>query len=507
LRSVNGMNRTLLSTAAALGTMAVLIAVMVPLRDHLSVATTALILVVPVVIGVVFGGFTAGVVSVVVGFLAYDFFFIPPYRTFVVGAPQNWAALAVYVAVMLPVGRVEAGMNAARSEARRQGTEIKELFELSDQLVEDRPLERLLSSIVTTVSQVFDARQVAILLPAKNVSQEGEEPAGSLEVVATAGQPLAPEDLARVLAQHEQSVNLVPREVENGDFLTLALSAAGRPVGLLVLSGPAVFSHQHEPLHLFANHIALAVERAQLREQALQARVAEEMGRLAKTLVAAVSHDLRAPLAAIKASSSTLAEPAIELDTKQIHRLTTMIDHQADKLADLVKNLLDMSRIQAGVLKPRTTIISVDDLVTNALDEPSPTVRSHPLILRSDTNVPPVDVDVTLITRVLVNLVENAARYGPKGSSIVVTSSRGDDGTVLVSVRDHGPGVDKDRRQEIFDGFARRESDAGAGLGLAIAKTFVEAHGQCIWVDDGPDGRGAVFTVSLPAAKPLTEEV
>jgi two-component system, OmpR family, sensor histidine kinase KdpD len=501
------MNRPLIGTAAALGTMAALTAVMVPFRGHLSIATTALILVVPVVIGVVFGGFAAGVVSVVVGFLAYDFFFIPPYGTLVVGSPQNWAALAVYVAVMLPVGRVEAGMNAARAEARRQGTEIKKLFELSDLLLADQPLELLLSSIVTTLSQVFDARQVAILLPERDPTHDGGEQAGPLAVVATAGEPLAPWVLERVLPDQGESTNSNRREFESGDFLVLNLSAAGRPVGLLVLSGPAVFSHQREPLLLFANHIALAVERAQLREQALQARVNEEMGRLAKTLVAAVSHDLRAPLAAIKASSSTLAEPAIELDKESVQRLTRMIDHQADRLADLVRNLLDMSRIQAGVLKPRTTIMSVDELVKTALAEPSPTLRSHPLVVRSESGVPPVDVDVTLITRVLVNLVENAARYAPKGSSIVVTSTRGDDKSVFLSVRDHGPGIDKDRRQEIFDGFARRESDAGAGLGLAIAKTFVEAHGQRIWVDEGPDGKGAVFTLSLPAADSLVEEL
>jgi two-component system, OmpR family, sensor histidine kinase KdpD len=506
LGAVNGVHRTLLGTAGAIGTMALLTAVMVPFRDHLSIATTALVLVVPVVIGVVFGGFTAGVISVVAGFLAYDYFFIPPYQTFVVGAPQNWAALAVYVAVMLPVGRVEAGMNAARAEARRQSTEIKELFELSDQLVKYQPLDLLLSSVVTTVSQVFEARRVAILLPVNDAGLDTEGRAG-LEVVATSGKPLDADERARVLAQQGESLILDRGEDEDGDFLVLTLSASGRPVGLLVLSGPAVFNHQREPLRLFANHIALAVERSALREQALQAQVAEEMGRLAKTLVAAVSHDLRAPLSAIKASSSTLAEPALELDTEQVHRLTTMIDQQADKLADLVQNLLDMSRIQAGVLKPRTTIISVDELVKTALAEPSPTVRSHPLVVRSETNVPPVEVDVTLITRVLINLVENAARYGPKGSPIVVMSSRGDEETVFVSVRDQGPGVDKDRRTEIFDRFARRDSDAGAGLGLFIAQTFVEAHGRNIWVEDGPDERGAVFTIGLPAANALTEEL
>jgi two-component system, OmpR family, sensor histidine kinase KdpD len=132
------MRRTTLGTAAALASMAVLILAMLPIRSHLSSATTALVLVVPVVIGVVIGGFAAGALSVAAGFLAYDFFFIPPYLTLWVGDAQNWAALGVYAAVMLPVAHVVGGMNAARAKARRQQKEIRQLFELSDLLVEEK---------------------------------------------------------------------------------------------------------------------------------------------------------------------------------------------------------------------------------------------------------------------------------------------------------------------------------------------------------------------------------
>src|SRR5665213_3469437 len=174
------MRRTFFGTTVALFAMAVLTAVMIPLRSHLSVATTALVLVVPVVIGVVAGGVTAGFISVGAGFLVYDFFFIPPYLTLWVGRPQNWVALGVYVAVMLPVSQVVASMNSAKAEARRQGREIRELFELSHLLVEDKSLDVLLSTVVTTVAEVFGGRQVALLLPE----------AGRLEIVASAGTPL-----------------------------------------------------------------------------------------------------------------------------------------------------------------------------------------------------------------------------------------------------------------------------------------------------------------------------
>jgi len=265
--------------------MAALTAAMIPLRSHLSIATTALILIVPVVIGVVTGGFIAGLISVGAGFLAYDFFFIPPYLTLWVGRPENWVALGVYAAVMLPVSQVVAGMNSAKAEARRQGREIRELFELSHLLVEDQPLDVLLSAVVTTVAEVFDAEQVALLLP------DGSR----LRVVAFAGEPLDETQLRRILPATGELATLDTRPFERDGLFVLALTAAGRPIGLLVLTGQAAARHEREPLLLFANHIALAVERVQLRDQALQTKVAEEVARLAKTLVTAVSHDLRAP--------------------------------------------------------------------------------------------------------------------------------------------------------------------------------------------------------------------
>jgi two-component system, OmpR family, sensor histidine kinase KdpD len=178
-----------MGTVVALASMTALTAAMVPIRGSLSTATTALILVVPVVIGVVAGGFAAGVASVTAGFLVYDFFFIKPYLTLWVGAPENWAALGVYAAVMLPVARVVASMNVARAKELRQGRELRELFKLSDLLVEDKPLDVLLSVIVTALADVFGARQIALLLPRD----------GTLELVRSAGEPLSREQVRRII--------------------------------------------------------------------------------------------------------------------------------------------------------------------------------------------------------------------------------------------------------------------------------------------------------------------
>jgi two-component system sensor histidine kinase KdpD len=276
-------------------------------------------------------------------------------------------------------------------------------------------------------------------------------------------------------------------------------------VGLLALSADAAARHEREPLLLFANQIALAVERAQLREQALRTRVNEEMARLAKTLVAAVSHDLRAPLASIKASSSTLADDELDLSPEARQNLAVLIDAQADRLAELVQNLLDMSRIQAGVLQPRCTVAPLSKLTSAVVADPPPAWSGHEVRVTLPDDLPPIDVDLVLMSRVLTNLVDNAVRHSPSGAPVLIRAAAVTPEEIELSVTDDGPGVDVGRRDEIFGLFARRDDDAGAGLGLTIAKTFVEAHGQRIWVEDAPGG-GARFCFTLPVAAPITEE-
>ena len=380
------MKRSMLGTVVALASMAALTAAMLPLRGHLSIATCALVLVVPVVVGVVSGGFLAGVLSVIAGFVVYDFFFIPPYLTLWVGAPQNWVALGVYGVVMVPVAKVVAGMNTARAKERRQSAEIRELFELSDLLVADKPLDELVSVIVTTLAEVFRSRKVALLLPKDD----------RLAIVASAGAPLTEAETASVLPSGPGQASIPTQSFERGDLFVLALTAASRPIGLVVLSGAVAAQHDREPLMTFANQIALALERAQLREEALRARLTEEVERLAKTLVAAVSHDLRAPLASIKASSSTLSDAEIDIGPEARQSLAKLIDVQADRLADLVQSLLDMSRIQAGVLEPRCTVVSLADVVKSVVGDLAPAMRGHAVVVELTEDLKPIDVDRVL---------------------------------------------------------------------------------------------------------------
>ncbi|MET8306884.1 ATP-binding protein [Micromonospora sp. NPDC005173] len=490
------IRRDVIGSLAALACMGVLLAGMLPLRPHLSVATSALVLVVPVVLGVVLGGFRAGVVAVIAGFLVYDVLFIPPYMTLNVGAAENWTALAVYAAVLLPIARVVAGMNAARAKAQQRGMQIRELFAPSGLLVEDKPFDELKSMIVNTVRDVFDARQVVLLLPREN----------DLDIVASAGAPLTEEDRGKLIPAPGQLANLDSYPAIDKDRFGLALIAANRPVGLLVVSGQRLAKQEREPLLLFANQAALAIERAQLREHALRTELTEEVERLARMLVAAVSHDLRTPLASIKASSSILADPDLDIGRASQLELAELIDTQADRLAALVTNLLDMSRVQAGVLRPRYTVTTVADLVATVLRDLSPALGARLVRVNAPVDLPPIDIDLVLITRVLTNLLVNAARHGPGNTPITIDAELTSAGTITVAVTDRGPGVSPDRRSEIFGMYSRRPGDAGTGLGLTIAKAFIDAHEQRIWTEDAPQG-GARFCFTLPVASPLPEEI
>ncbi len=355
---MDSSKRSLAGIALAGCVLAVLTVAMIPVRAELSTATDGLVLVIPVVVGAVAGGFFSGVVSVVAGFLVYDLVFTPPYYTPSVSSAENLVAPAVYLVVMLLVARVFAGMDAARREARAQKDDIRKL---------------------------------------------------------------------------------------------------------------------------------------------------EEVDHVATRLISAVSHDLRTPLAAIKMCASTLRDPEVELTSERQREFAELIDEQADRLTRLVTNLLNVGRIRAGALEPRRELVSLHDVVEEAVAALVPTVEPHRVTLSLPNALPLVDVDRLLIGQVVFNLVENAARHAPRSSPIVVSAREASLHTIEVSVVDGGPGVADSERAAVFGMFNRRDGDGGAGLGLSIAKAFLEAHGERIWVEDGPDG-GAKFSFTLPAPVPLEYE-
>jgi len=476
----------------AVATAAALTACMVPVRTQLSAATMALVLVVPVVAGVSVGGFVAGLVATGTCFFVYDFFFLPPYYTLYVQRAEDWAALGVYAVVMVLVARVVSVANLAKAESLQRTAEVRRLFDLSELLVRELPTPKLLNTIVNSVKEAFELEGAALLLPFN----------GALEVAASAGAPLSHQEAQRLSASTGSPVSLEPVSPSGrGALQVVALVATGEAVGLMALRGAPGTRAEQQLLRAFANHLALALERAGLRDDAVRARLLEEVDRLRRALVGAVSHDLRTPLATIKVSASALLENGASLSPGDLKELAELVDAQADRLDRLVSNLLDMTRIQSGALELRRQPAAVADLVDEALLVLGGGARAGDIRWRGPADLPLVDVDHVLVRQVLANLVDNALRHSPPGAPVTVSARRVAGDKVEVRVTDSGPGVPRAEQERIFQMFSRREAGGRGGLGLAISQAFLEAHGERIWVEDAggrAKAKGARFVFTLP---------
>jgi len=481
-----GIVALVVSMGAAMGAM-------LPFRNGLSFAAAALVFVLPVVGAMLVGGTRVGLIGVVLGFVVLDLAFIPPYWTLAVGSGQNWLALIVYVAVVVLVATVVSRLQQLRTDSARRAADSARLLELSELLVADKPLKEMLAVVASSVRSAFNLETVALLLPSVGT--------GYLEIVASDGAELGGESLDRLLPAPGTPASLTGSIVAGALLRQIPLTAAGRPVGLLVLRGRALDVHDRGLLATYANHAALAIERAKLRDQAFQARLLQKVDEWRAALVSAVAHDLRTPLASIKVAVSDLRDPAIVLPEPARRDLLETIEEQTDRLTRLVSTVLDLWRLEAGALKPKREVLEVDDLIDEAaalVERPLDTSRLRRAVA---PDLPPVEVDPTLIAQALANLLENAARHSPPGAEILVeaTRSRGPGNEVEIAVSDSGPGVPPDQRELIFELFHRGSDGGRAGLGLAIAKAFVEAHGGHIRVGTARGG-GARFVLTTPAA-------
>jgi len=278
----------------------------------------------------------------------------------------------------------------------------------------------------------------------------------------------------------------------------VVLTAATRPVGLLAMAGVELTAHDWDLLFTYANQAALAIDRSRLRDQAMRAELLEEVDRLRGSLMGAVSHDLRTPLASIKTAVSALRGEEAPLSAPDRTELLAVIEERCDSLARLVTNLLDMTRIDAGALETRPEVGPITDVVDGALVALG-LVGSPAVVLSIPPDLPPVRVDQPLMVQVLVNLLDNALRYTPPGVTVEVAARLADSASVVeLDVTDRGPGVPPAERERIFE-VSSTGTGSRAGLGLTICRSFVEAHGQHIWVRDPPGG-GAQFVVTLPRA-------
>ncbi|TAN25150.1 MAG: hypothetical protein EPN30_05325, partial [Actinomycetota bacterium] len=364
---------------------------------------------------------------------------------------------------------------------------VRRLFELSQLLLGAKELTELLDTVTKSVQLTFQFEAVVLLL-------QGPE---KLEIGASAGQRFSDDELSQVIPETGTPAKL-SRTSENRaqSLFSVALTAAGRPMGLLVMRGSKAGHPDMQLLSTFANHAALAIEQAQLKQQALQAKLLEETDRWRRALLGSVSHDLRTPLASIKAAASGLGDSSADLEPGQKQELLDTISAQTDRLTRLVENLLDMTRIEAGVLTPHLSVTEVSELIEEGINALGNDLAKSQIIVADCPNELFVSADHILISQVIANLIENALRYSPVDKPITIDVAQRDS-EVFLSVSDSGPGVSEELRSQVFEMFQKDSDGSHTGLGLAIAKAFVSAHGGKITLGNSASG-GARFSFSLP---------
>jgi two-component system sensor histidine kinase KdpD len=256
---------------------------------------------------------------------------------------------------------------------------------------------------------------------------------------------------------------------------------------------------QRRTLDAFANQVAMAIERARLAEQARQAEILEITDKLQSALLNSISHDLRTPLVSITGALSSLRDESFHLDDASRRSLLDTANEEADRLNRLVGNLLDMTRLEAGAVRVHKEIYDVQDLVGSALEQLNGRIGKHPINIDISPDLPNVSFDFTLISRVLVNVIDNALKYSGAEAPVEIHAQAAN-GYLEIAVADRGSGIPKEDLTKIFDKFyrvQRPDNVVGTGLGLAISKGIIVAHGGGMAAENRPDG-GAVITLALP---------
>lgn len=482
-----------------------------------------LFFIVPVVLSAVLGGRLVGVLISCVAIMAWDWYFIPPVHTVTVASVRDLLALVVFVLVALLVGQLATAARRRAEEAHRQARSSEALYDLSLSLITQVDFAEVLNTITRRIRATFDLEACAVLLPDERGGWQTAAVAGDLRrelraessrnVASTAswvnaqGQTTA---LGRLGGTVTRAGRVVRPRAGEEQARFLPLRVGPKPVGVLELvrkGRTERTAEQERLLATFANGIALALEQRRLGEEERAAAVARESDRLKSALLSSVSHDLRTPLAAIKAAASSLLQADVQWEEADRLGFATDINDEADRLTRLVSNLLDLSRIEAGALTPALEWEDVGELMDRVLRRLGPRLAAHPVRRRVQAPLPQVRLDAMQIEQVLTNLIENAAKYAPPGSPITIGASLTRDGAgrevLAISVADQGPGIAPEMQGRIFDKFYRVMGAAGwamgTGLGLAIVKGLAEAHGGEARVESTP-GKGSTFTVTLPLA-------
>ncbi len=448
---------------ATVGTAA-LTAALLPFRNDIAPLSKGFGFLVVVVAAAAIGGLGSGIVASFLGFLTFNFFFIPPYGSFTIGRGEDIVVLFVFLGLSILISAALARASERAEAAESREAELASLQELSAQLVALGTGEGSYDAVLSRVAKLFGFSSAALVLD--------EAPSAPVPV---------------------------------GAGTVLALSVGGRCFGRLVLDGerPSLTEAEARVLRAFSDQLAVVAERDRLSKAAMDAQVYRQTDHLRRSLLAAVSHDLRSPLAAIKASVTDLLGGDAEHSPDDVREALESVNLETERLASMIANLLDMSRIEGGTLRARLQGVDLGEVLSECVDRVMLRWPQLSISLNIDDDAAAVRADPVFLDRVGANLLENAAKAASQAGRVgIEIEARCAEGRVVVAVVDHGAGVPPELRKGLFFPFYQaneRTTHLGTGLGLAICKGFLALMGGEIWVEETPGG-GATLRFSLQPA-------
>jgi two-component system sensor histidine kinase KdpD len=450
---------------------------------HANQATVALTFLVWILFLAANWGLRYAIAASVAATLCYNFFFLPPVDTFTISDPENLLALMVFLITAVFASRSSDRIREESLEARNRQSELEVLYRLSRALLQTDELVHLTNSIPASVSLATGARAVLFyLLEGDRIYRSGAEWPTQLGTA----------ELKEI--SHAPGPTSSSGEAES----IIPLRSGVKPRGVLIVRGVQL---SLQTLDALGGLVAVSLDRAQAVEEATRAEAGKESERLRGLMLDSITHELRTPLTSIKGSVSSLL--LTELPPAAVQELLTIIDEESDRLNRLVAQAVEMAQLDTQEVRMTFSAQPVARLLKDAVEAATPLPGGHQVSVRLPPNLPKVEADSSWIQKLVINLLENAAKYSADGEPIFISAEqRGP--MVAISVADRGLGIDPMEQSLIFDKFYRArnrsQSTSGTGMGLAICRAIAETHGGLISVTSQV-GNGSVFTFTLRASE------
>ena len=424
-------------------------------------------------------GLAEATIASIIAVLGFNFYFLPPVGTLTIQDPQNWVALLAFLVTAVTASQLSVRARRRAAEAEERKLEIERLYALVQGMMLSGSPRKTIREFVNRVVQVLGCSAAAFYYrPTGEIFRSGPE-----------SKPVSDHDLISASEIEDLSMDQIR------SIATAPVRLGGRPLGSMALIGPLPAD---QTVRAIVNLMALTIEKARALEDASQAETARQSEVFKSALLDSLAHDIKTPLTSIKAAVTSLLGSSAPSELE----LLTIIHEETDRLNGLSEEVMAMARIEAGKLHLEKRAVEVSDLISGALAELAGELKGRKVTASVPDSLPAAEADPEFAEQVVKQFVENAVKYSPENSPVEISAAvQGE--KIVIGVTDHGPGLDENERALVFDKFFRarqhRFSTKGTGMGLAIAKGIVEAHGERIWVESEP-GRGSTFYFSMAIA-------